>query len=107
MDARRALQVENVDQRREVIKRMSLERLIGQLKPKVLDVERREIGGEYHLLAVDMNEGEPWRFLQMVNQSNGATHIEAVPRECETVRHALNWRASQNIDQDWYPSQLT
>lgn len=107
IDAREVLKIENVDQRRELIRRMSLERVIGQLQPMVLDVERREVGGEYRLLAVEMKHGEPWRFLQMVNQSTGAVHIEAVPRECETVRHALNWRASQNIDHDWYPNQLT
>jgi hypothetical protein len=107
MDARRVLRVRNVDERREIIRRMSMERLIGQLDPKVLDVERREVGGEYRLLAVDMKHGEPWRFLQMVNQSIGAVHIEAVPRECNTVRQALNWRRSQNINHDWFPIQLT
>jgi hypothetical protein len=107
MDARRVLQIKNVDQRRECIRRMGMERIIGQLDPKVLDTERREVGGEYRLLAVDMNHGEPWRFLQMVNQSTGAVHVEAVPRECGTVRQALNWRRAQNIDRDWFPIQLT
>jgi uncharacterized protein DUF6745 len=107
MDARRILQVENVDQRRELIRRMGMERIVSQLEPAVLDTERREVGGEYRLLAVEMNHGEPWRFLQMVNQSTGATHIEAVPRECESVRHALNWRASQNINEEWSPAILS
>jgi hypothetical protein len=107
MDARRVIQVSNVDQRRELIRRMGMERIISQLDPVVLDTERREVGGEYRLLAVDMNHGLPWRFLQMINQSIAATHIEAVPRECETVRHAINWRASQNINKDWFPTVLT
>jgi hypothetical protein len=107
MDARRVLQIENVDQRRECIRRMGMGRIISQLEPAVLDTERREVGGEYRLLAVDMNHGEPWRFLQMINQSTGAAHIEAVPRECETVRHALNWRASQNINEEWFPTILS
>jgi hypothetical protein len=107
MDARRVLQVENVSQRRELIRRLGIERIVSRLAPTVLDTERREVGGEYRLLAVEMNHGEPWRFLQMVNQSTGAFHIEAVPRECETVRHALNWRASQNIDEEWFPTILS
>ena len=107
LDARRVLQIENVDQRREVIRRMGSERLVAQLDATVLDVETREVGGRYELLAIDMNHGEPWRFLKMVNQSIGAVHVEAVPRQCETVRHAINWRASQDINQDWFPSQLT
>src|SRR5262249_17258117 len=106
MDARMVLQIKNVDQRRECIRRMGMERIIAQLEPKILDTERREVGGEYRLLAVDMNYGEPWRFLQMVNQSTGAVHIEAVPRECCTVRQALNWRRAQNINHDWFPVQL-
>ena len=107
LDARRVLQIENVDQRREVIRRMGSERLVAQLDATVLDVETREVGGRYELLAIDMNHGEPWRFLKMNNQSIGAVHVEAVPRQCETVRHAINWRASQDINQDWFPSQLT
>lgn len=107
LDARRVLQIKNVDQRREVIRRMGSERLVAQLEAKVLDVETREVGGRYELLAIDMNHGEPWRFLKMNNQSIGAVHVEAVPRQCETVRHAINWRASQDINQDWFPSQLT
>jgi hypothetical protein len=109
IDAREVLQILNVDQRRELIRRMKVERFIYQLGPRlrVLDKESREIGGEYCLLAVDMNHGEPWRFLQMVNQSTGEFHIEAVPRECETVRHALNWRASQNINEEWFPTILS
>jgi hypothetical protein len=107
MDARSVLQVENVDQRRECIRRMGMERIVRQLDPVVLDTERREVGGEYRLLAVDMNHDEPWRFLQMINQSIGTTHIEAVPRECQTVRHAINWRASQSINKDWFPVSLT
>ena len=107
LDARRVLQIENVDQRREVIRRMGSEQLVAQLDATVLDVETREVGGRYELLAIDMNHGEPWRFLKMNNQSIGAVHVEAVPRQCETVRHAINWRASQDINQDWFPSQLT
>jgi hypothetical protein len=107
IDARKVLQIENVDQRREVIRRMGSERLVAQLDATVLDTETREVGGKYELLAIDMNHGEPWRFLKMVNASTGAVHIEAVPRECETVRHAINWRASQDIDKDWFPTILT
>jgi hypothetical protein len=107
IDARLVLQIKNVDQRRECIRRMGMGRIISQLDPTVLDAERREVGGEYRLLAVEMNHGEPWRFLQMVNQSTGAVHVEAVPRECRTVRQALNWRRAQNIDHDWFPVQLT
>ena len=86
---------------------MGGERLVAQLDATVLDVETRDVGGRYELLAIDMNHGEPWRFLKMNNQSIGAVHVEAVPRQCETVRHAINWRASQDINQDWFPSQLT
>jgi hypothetical protein len=74
--------------------------VLSQLQPAVLDVERRKAGGEYRRPYDDMEQGEPWRFLQMVNQSIGAVQIEAMPRECGTVGEALNWRRSQNIDHD-------
>jgi hypothetical protein len=106
LDARKILQIENVDQRRECIRRLGSERLTQQLDAKVLHTENREVGGNYELLAIDMNFGDPWRFLKMNNPSIDAVHVEAVPRECETVTHAINWRKSQNINQDWFPSQL-
>lgn len=102
LDARQILQIENVDQRREGIRRVGMTRLIQQLEPQVLNTLF-----DYELLAVEMGHGAPWRFLKMVNPSIGCVHIEAVPRECETVQHALNWRRSQNIDYGWFPAQLT
>jgi hypothetical protein len=102
IDARRVLQIENVDQRREVIRRMGMEHIVRQLEPQVLNTQ-----GDYALIAIDMNHGDPWRFLKMVNPSIGCIHIEAVPRHCETVIHAINWRASQDINSEWLPSQLT
>jgi hypothetical protein len=59
------------------------------------------------LLAIDMNHGEPWRFLKMFNQSISAIHIEAVPRERRTAREAINWRATQKTNKDWFPVSLT
>ena len=102
LDARKILQSENVDQRREGIRRAGMSRMVAQLQPEILSEQ-----GEYQLLAVGMNHGKPWRFLKMVNPSTGCIHIEAVPRECETVQHALNWRRAQNINHDWLPDQLT
>lgn len=102
LDARKILQIQNVDIRREGIRRAGIARIIEQLEPKVLSTQ-----DSYALLAVEMNYGKPWRFLKMVNPSIGCVHIEAVPRECETVQHAINWRKSQSIKEDWFPSQLT
>jgi hypothetical protein len=70
-------QIESVDQRREVIRRLGVKRIIAQLEPAVLDTERRDVGGEYRALAVEMNHCESWRFLQMINQSNSAARVEA------------------------------
>lgn len=107
LDPRMVLQIENVDQRREVIRRMGSERLVTKLGGKVIDTQTRKVGGNYELLEIDMNHGAPWKFLKMQNQSIDAAHVEAVPRECATVEHALNWRANQNINEEWWPSSLT
>lgn len=107
LDPRKIIQIENVDQRREVIRRLGSERLVAKLEAKTLDAETREVGGKYELLAIEMNHGAPWHFLKMRNASIDAVHIEAVPRECLTVREAINWRASQNKNHDWFPSQLS
>jgi hypothetical protein len=104
LDAKKILGVPNVDQRRELIRRIGIERLVDHLPHKSLDKK-----GDYELLAIDLSdELKACRYLKMLNPSvPGVWHLEGVSNDCKTVQHALNWRRYKDITQEWQPAQLT
>jgi hypothetical protein len=82
------LSVADIDQRRELVRRVGVERLASEGK----ELDR---AGDYKLL--DMRavykRNTPTLFLLMKNPSVPDTwHCEGVGNECKTVRDALNWR---------------
>lgn len=95
---------QDVDVRRELIRLLGIERMLGQLPHKVLDTQ-----GNYELLSIDFpGLVQDARYLKMLNPSIGVWHLEGVTRECKTVQDAINWRAGSLVkDTDWKPSQLT
>jgi len=100
------LSVEDIDQRRELVRRVGVERLVSAGK----EIDRL---GDYKLL--DMRSvykrRTPTLFLLMKNPSVPDTwHCEGVSSECKTVIDALNWRKPEamkkipvsNEGEDWY-----
>ncbi len=86
----RVLQENNVDIRRELIRKIGIERMLSQLPHKTMSVR-----GNYELLSVQLSDTMPdARYLKMVNPSVGCFHLEGVAAECSTVEQALNWRNS-------------
>jgi hypothetical protein len=103
LDATVCLKEENVEQRRELIRKIGVERMLSQLPHKVLD--KRD---DYEVLRIDFpGLIEDTRYLKMVNPSIGVFHLEGVERICNTVEQAINWRASRLGVSAWQPSQLT
>lgn len=102
IDPKEILKRENVDERRELIRKVGIERMLSVLKNKELDKK-----GDYCLLSVELSETiKDARYLKMKNPSIGIWHLEGVARECNTVQDALNWRAG-DIKTKWEPSTLT
>ncbi len=82
------LQETNVDVRRELLRKIGIERMLDKLEHKVL--EKR---GTYEVLKVKLSEQvNDARYLRMLNPSVGCWHLEGIPAECDTVEKALNWR---------------
>ena len=78
----------NADIRRELIRKVGVERMLDKLPHKELSVR-----GNYQLLSVDLGgEAREARYLKMVNPSIGCYHLEGVGPECNTVEEALNFR---------------
>jgi len=98
------LKEQNIDIRRELIKRMGIERMLGGLNHKIL-----EKNGNYELLSIELSsEIRDARYLKMLNPSIQTFHIEGVGPNCKTIAEAINWRQEHIFgEKDWNPSQLS
>jgi hypothetical protein len=93
----------NADIRRELIRKVGIERMLSKLPHKVLDKK-----GDYEVLSVDFPDlVRDARFLKMRNPSMDVWHMEGVERECATVEQAINWRAGVLKVGEWTPEVLT
>ena len=78
--------VKNADQRRELIRKVGIERWMQQVGATTLHQR-----GDYALVEVQVN-GRSCRYLKMKNPSVGCWHVEGVPNEINSVEAALAWR---------------
>jgi hypothetical protein len=85
----------NVDARRELLRKVGIERMLAKLPHKRLDHR-----GNYELFSIKLSaQVSDARYLKMTNPSVGVFHLEGVPAECDTVQKSLNWR-NQNWHED-------
>jgi hypothetical protein len=102
MDAKLILGETNAEMRRELLRKVGIERFLQVAPHRVMSKQ-----GTYELLSIDLSpELRDCRYLKMINPSIGVYHVEGVARECSTVQQALNWRAG-DINKQWEPAQLT
>lgn len=78
--------------RREIVRKIGIERICKDLKAKVL-----ESAGDYELLELDLQDGRFRPYLKMKNPSIGCYHIEGVPPDCDTLEKALNSRKPKEM----------
>ena len=90
----------NVEVRREIVRKIGIERLIQKLGGKVVDSWKG-----YELITLDIpGMGIKPTYLKMKNPSIGTYHVEGVPPRITTCREALSWRVG---GLKWNPKQLT
>ena len=92
----------NVDIRRELLRKIGIERFLVKAEHQTLDKV-----GNYELLSIELLGIKGAKFLKMLNPSMGVWHVEGVHPSCQTVEHAINWRATGNINKSWNPHTLT
>ena len=97
----------NAEIRREIIKKIGIERVCQKLGAEIVD---KSGDGMYELLTLTIGDGNKRPYLKMRNPSIGVYHIEGVPVGIKTVEEALQFRkplemkkipVSEN-GQDWY-----
>ena len=88
LDTNTVLKESNVEVRRELIRKVGIERVLNALPHKLLD--KRD---EYELYSIELSdEVKDARYLKMTNPSIGVFHLEGVAPEINTVSEALSWR---------------
>ena len=100
LDPKLILSEENVEVRRELIRKIGVERFIQVAGARELDkmTVKRDYETEYSLLSVDLsNELKNQKFLKMLNPSVGTWHVEGVPPDCKTVRDAIHARKPKKL----------
>jgi hypothetical protein len=91
--------IENVEVRREFVRKVGIERIACHCGGKVIDSQ-----GSYELIEIDLKgKTGKWPYLKMLNPSIGVWHLECVDKSCRTVQHALNFRNQSDL----VPEQLT
>ena len=87
LDSKLVLTEKNVEVRREIVRKIGVERICKELGAVVLDKQ-----GTYELLNLNLGEKMMRPYLKMTNPSIGTFHIEGVHPNCKTVKEALEWR---------------
>ena len=90
------LSEENVDVRREISRKLGIDKTIEMLGAETVDTYDSKVCGKYELLMIDFNNsGQKRPYLKMTNPSlKGVHHIEGVGVECKTVKDAIMFRNS-------------
>lgn len=107
LSVEQVMKEQNVDIRRELLRKIGLERFVKESGGKVLDEMVLEVNNKrcvYQLLDVTFGEVTA-KVLKMDNPSINAIHVEGVEDHCNTVKEALAWR--NGFDKYAAPQQLT
>lgn len=88
LDANLIPKEQNAEVRRELVRKIGIERVLLKLGSEVIDRQ----GDMYELVLLNLGDKRKRPFLKMKNPSVNLTHIEGVPPEIKTVKQALAWR---------------
>ena len=86
------LNEKNADVRRELIRKIGIEKAMDILGAKVIDTYKSKIGGKYELLSINYDDRGERPYLRMTNPSMNLVHIEGVRPNTKTVKEAICYR---------------
>jgi hypothetical protein len=103
MTAEMVLKEDNVDRRRELLRKFGIDRMVdhGKVKHKVNGYKLIDMAPLFKNL-----EYAPYLFMENASLP-GTFHLEGVHPECQTVEHAINWRKHKDIHKEWKPEKIT
>lgn len=92
LDPKEILNIVNVEQRQEMIRKKGVTNMFKELEPKLLDSWSDKLGNPYKLYEIDFGMRPNRKYIQMQNPSVAEEHYEAVHPDCKTCEEALAWR---------------
>jgi len=105
------LSEKNAEVRREIVRKIGIERVCQKLGAKIIDSGLDYVDSPCELIQLEV-QGEIQKYIKLINPSvAGIYHIEGVPNECQTVKDALNSRKPEGLlkipvddtnGADWY-----
>jgi len=87
IDPRILFKEQNAEIRREIVRKIGIERVCMKLGAKCIDKK-----GDYELLLLDLGDNRKRPYLKMINPSIKTYHLEGVEPSIKTIEKALNWR---------------
>jgi len=88
LDAGLVTKETNADIRREIVRKIGVDRVYQKLGGKTLDKQ----GDVYELITLNLGDNRIRPYLKMKNPSIGVYHLEGVSPNCITVSQALEFR---------------
>jgi len=95
LDPELILNGKNVEVRREIVRKIGIEKICQKLQTKTIDT-----WGDYELLELPQLDDMRIKpiYLKMKNPSIGVYHMEGVPPNIKTCKQALAWRCDEKND---------
>ena len=90
LDAKIILKETNAEIRREIVRKIGIEKVCRNLNAKIIDSFE-----SYELLELELGDGRTRPYLKMRNPSIQTYHIEGVHPSIKTCKEALAWRNQQ------------
>lgn len=111
LDCNLVIKTENVEQRREILRKIGAERFVYNMGAKTLASEKNDQGElVYELIEMNLGLRNKTRALKMLNPSlPDVWHVEFVPDSCNSIQDCINFRVGLTNDQiddkngvEWY-----
>lgn len=96
LDPRMLLTEENAQVRAEIVRKVTMERIVDALNVKVIDKATVD-GIDYELITLDLGDGRERPYVDMFCQSTGTRHVEGVAPDISSVRDAITWRNGDDL----------
>lgn len=86
------LKEKNAEVRREIVRKIGIERICEKLGAKVIDKGTDHAGQPCELLLLDLQDGRKRPYIKLINPSIGTYHVEGVHPDCNTLEKAFRFR---------------
>jgi len=96
LNTRLILEEHNAEIRREIVRKIGIERICKELNAETIEKGKDHIGNPCELLLLDLQDGRKRPYIKLENPSISCYHIEGLPPEVTSLEMAFNFRNGTN-----------